>query len=119
MLVLALQAYAYERLSNRENSVRIDVIPVQLTFDQPAKFEIRLNTHSVNLSQDLVTVSTLTDSNGKKYLPSKWDGSPPGGHHRSGILEFPAINGKPESVTLTIREVASVPERTFTWKISR
>jgi hypothetical protein len=119
MLTIALEVYAYERISSRENSVRVDVTPVQLTFGQQAKFEIRMNTHSVDLSQNMVAVSTLKDSNGREYLPKSWDGSPPGGHHRSGVLEFPAIEGEPDSVTLIVREISNVPERTFTWKINR
>lgn len=119
MIGITLDACAFESISNRENSVSVDVIPTQLTSGQQVKFEIRMNTHSVDISQNMVTVSTLKDSNGKEYLPKKWDGSPPGGHHRSGVLEFPVIEGKPDSVTLIIKEIANVPERTFTWKIER
>ena len=43
---LAVNAGAYEMRSNRENRVRVDVKPVQLTPGQPARFEVQMNTHS-------------------------------------------------------------------------
>jgi len=76
-----------------------------------------MNTHFVDLSQDMVSVSTLEDDRGRSYQPVAWEGSGPGGHHRKGVLEFPEIDGSAKSVKLIIREVADVPERTFEWKI--
>jgi hypothetical protein len=115
--VIALEANAYERISNRENRVRVDVVPVQLESGKSAKFEIRMNTHSGDLSQDLVSVSTLKDEKDREYRPVDWQGAPPGGHHRTGVLEFSALNGDTKSVTLVIRDVASVPERIFKWNL--
>ena len=116
-LGLVLEARAYDRKSNRENRVRVDVVPVQLVSGKPAQFEVRMNTHSADIGQDMVSVCTLKDDNDREYQPVSWDGSPPGGHHRSGILEFPSIDGNTESVTLVIRDIANVPERIFTWKL--
>ena len=116
-IAIASDANAYERISNRENRVRVDVVPVQLEFGKSAKFEIRMNTHSGDLSQDLVSVSTLKDDNGREYRPVDWQGAPPGGHHRTGVLEFPALNGNTKSVTLVIRDVANVPERIYKWNL--
>jgi hypothetical protein len=114
-----IDALAYQAQSNSQNKVRVDVRPVQLIPGKPAKFEIRLNTHSGNLSQDLVAVCTLKDDSGREYRPTGWDGSPPGGHHRRGVLEFPALGDAAKSITLVIREVANVPERVFNWSIER
>ena len=116
---LAADALAYKTKSNKENRVRVDVRPVQLFPGKPAKFEIRMNTHSGDLSQDLIAVCTLKDSNGREYRPINWNGSPPGGHHRSGVLEFSELDEGTESITLVIREVADVPERVFNWSIER
>jgi hypothetical protein len=112
-------ANAYESITSRANNVTVDVVPVQLASGKPAKFEVRMNTHSVPLEQDLVVVSTLKDDLGGNYKPVKWEGSPPGGHHRRGVLEFPVLKGSPKSVKLVIREVAGVPERIFEWKIEK
>ena len=54
-----VNAGAYEMRSNRENRVRVDVKPVQLAPGQPAKFEVRMNTHSETLGEDMVAVSIL------------------------------------------------------------
>jgi len=114
---VALEAWAYKRISSRKNSVNVDVVPAQLASGRRVKFDVRMSTHSVELGQDMVVVSLLKDSNGQEYRPENWKGSPPGGHHRSGTLDFPAIKGNPGSVTLIIRNIAGVPERVFTWKI--
>lgn len=116
---LAVDVSAYKTKSNKENRVRVDVRPVQLIAGKPAKFEIRMNTHSGDLSQNLVAVCTLKDSKGREYQPINWDGSPPGGHHRSGVLEFSELAEGAESITLVIREVANVPERVFNWSVER
>ena len=116
---LAIDAAAYKTKSNKQNSVRVDVRPVQLLPGKPAKFEIRMNTHSGDLSQDLVAACTLKDNSGREYHPTSWDGSPPGGHHRSGVLEVSELGEGAESITLVIREVANVPERIFNWSIER
>jgi len=119
LVTLAADALAYKTKSNKENQVRVDVRPVQLSPGKPAKFEIRMNTHSGDLSQDLIAVCTLTDSSGREYRPINCDGSPPGGHHRSGVLEFSDLGEEAKSITLVIREVANVPERIFNWSIER
>jgi len=114
---LAVDAGAYETRSNRENRVRVDVKPVKLVPGQPARFEVRMNTHSETLGEDMVAVSSLKDNAGRVYQASTWEGSGPGGHHRKGVLEFPKIDDNTESITLTIRKVAKVPERTFEWSV--
>lgn len=118
-LGLAVDVGAYEMQSNNENRVRIDVQPVQLTPGRPIKFEVRMNTHSAALGQDMAAVSTLKDNNGRVYKATGWQGSPPGGHHRKGILEFSNLADNTESITLVIRNIDNVPERIFNWKITK
>jgi len=50
-------------------------------------------------------------------LLRQWKGSPPGGHHRKGVLFFPALEKPVKSVTLIIRDLADSPETTFTWEV--
>jgi YHS domain-containing protein len=110
-------AVAFDIQTNDENSVRVDVKPVALITGKPAVFEIRLNTHSVNLSYNMTEISTLQDSEGRIYKAIEWKGSPLGGHHRRGMIEFPKLEGTPQSVKLVIRGIAGVSERSFEWKI--
>jgi len=116
---LAVDASAYETRSNRENQVRVDVKPVQLAPGQPARFEVRMNSHSETLGEDMVAVSSVKDSAGRIYQATAWQGSEPGGHHRTGVLEFPKLENNTESITLIIRKVAKVPQRTFEWLVER
>ncbi len=116
---LVVDAAAYEVRSNQENRVRVDVKPVQLAPGQPAKFEVRMNTHSETLGEDMVAVSFLKDNAGRVYQATVWQGSGPGGHHRQGVLEFPKLEDNTKSITLIIHKVASVLERTFEWSVGR
>jgi len=116
---LAVDAGAYEMRSNRQNRVRVDVKPVQLVPGQPARFEVRMNTHSETLGEDMVAVSSLKDNAGRVYPATVWQGSEPGGHHRKGVLEFPELEDSTESITLIIRKIADVPERIFEWSVER
>ena len=117
---LSASAWAsYEHQSNSANSVYVDVVPIQLSSGKQAKFEIRMNTHSVPLNFDLVAASLLKDDQGHEYRASLWNGSPAGGHHRSGVLEFPVIAKDTKSITLSIKDIAGVPERTFEWKLGQ
>ena len=116
---LMVDADAYELISNRENSVRVDVKPVQLVPGQPARFEVRMNSHSETLGEDMIAISSIKDNAGRVFQATAWQGSEPGGHHRKGVLEFPALADNTESITLIIRKVAKAPERTFEWSVER
>jgi len=103
---------------NDEGQVVVTVTPLTLsTAADTWRFEVQLNTHVAPLTQDLAAVAVLSDGIGHDERPSAWEGDPPGGHHRKGVLVFKAMNPAPDSVTLKIREVGSVPERTFVWKV--
>ena len=116
---LTVDARAYEMKSNGENRVRVDVKPVQLAPGQPAKFEVRMNTHSETLGEDMVAVSSLKDNAGRVYQATAWQGSAPGGHHRKGVLEFPDLADSAATITLIIKGIANVPERIFEWPVER
>ncbi len=105
---------------NDEAMVTVEVTPLNL--NDPAAttldFKVGLNTHSVNLNYDFKSIATLSDDAGEKIPATKWDGPSSGGHHVSGTLSFLLPKNRGQSLTLTLRGIADVPERTFTWKVN-
>ncbi len=95
----------------------VDVTPTVLDAGKPLAFDIAMNTHSVDLGDDLTKIAILRDDAGKEYKPTAWDGPDGGGHHRSGTLQFPALSTKPRYVELVIKGLAQVPERVFRWNL--
>ena len=109
---------ALEPKANNEGTVTISVTPRISGGDEPWLFEVVLDTHSVELDEDMVALSVLTDEDGKEYKPISWEGDSPGGHHREGILEFAPILPLPESITLAIMQVGGVEKRNFRWELA-
>ena len=104
--------------SDQQNHVAIDVKPIRFTFTAPVTFAVSLNTHSVPLNFDLTMLSTLICDQGYEYEPLRWNGSPPGGHHRRGELVFPEFDHPVNHMELVIKDVSDVSERVFEWTIS-
>jgi hypothetical protein len=117
ILMLFSGANAFEAQTSNKNMVRVDVKPIQLTPGEKAIFQVSLNTHSVDLSYDMEEVCILQENEEKVYNVSKWKGSSPGGHHRRGTLEFPALEGNPRSIKLILKGIGDVAERLFEWGI--
>lgn len=96
--------------------VVVDVTP--LSFDGDTwDFQVGFNTHSVNLAFDPAQISVLRCDQGQEFQPVAWEGSGPGGHHRSGILSFARPDHPISSIEIVIRGVAQVSERLFRWTI--
>lgn len=77
-------------------------------------FEVILETHTQDLSDDLAKSSVLI-ADGKQYLPLGWEGAPPKGHHRKGLLRFKVIAPPPRSMELQIRLAGDASPRSFKW----
>lgn len=105
----------FETIVSNEGGVEVAVTPVNLFDSSKWAFEISLTTHSVELSEDMLEVSKLVLDLGETLIPTGWEGDPPGGHHRSGVLVFEEDFSLPE-VALKIFGVGGVPEREFKWK---
>lgn len=104
--------------TNNQGTVTVMVTPRISRGNQAWLFEVALDTHSVELKEDMVALSVLTDNGGKEYKPISWEGDSPGGHHREGILEFAPILPLPESITLIIMQVGGVEKRNFRWELT-
>ena len=68
-------------------------------------FQIELDTHFIELSYKLEDQSYLVSDVGEVIKPLRWEGDPPVGHHRKGVLIFPTFNSTPKGVTLYIEGV--------------
>lgn len=109
---------------DEQGAVVVVVEPLNLDkTDQTLDFEVSMNTHSVDLSMDLVGLATLTTNAGVTVSAVAWD-APRGGHHVSGKLSFAAsvkgvslLTGATE-LTLTLRDIDAA-ERIFIWEFPK
>jgi protein-S-isoprenylcysteine O-methyltransferase Ste14 len=105
-------------VSDTQNSITFTFR--QIESETALVFHTRIDTHPVSLSFDLVEAVFLI-TQGQVIAPIKWEGSPPGGHHRIGILSFPIteldeesrflitnVNGMFEWVTSTTQSISLV-----------
>lgn len=79
------------------------------------EFDVALNTHSQELKDDLAKSATLV-AGGKTFAPAAWQGDPPGGHHRKGVLKFNAVDPSPGKIELRIARPGEPNPRSFRWQ---
>lgn len=113
---LPLLAAEQESQKTITRSVTVMVIPPNLSADAATwDFKMVLDTHSGDLSDDLLQSAAIVDSAGRRYTPVAWDGAPPGGHHREGLLRFKPISPRPQSIELQITRAGEDIPRSFRW----
>jgi hypothetical protein len=118
-LMASAQSKSFPMRENNEGQVRASVTPQNLSKTADAwRFEVRFNTHVTPITQDMVAVASLSDGEGPGEKPTAWEGDPPGGHHRRGVLVFKPMNPMPATITLHIRQVGGIADRTFTWNLA-
>lgn len=104
--------------TDSQGSVTVKVTPKSVTeFSASLDFEIVLDTHSGNLDQDLTKTSLLIDDKGSQHTPISWEGDPPQGHHRQGVLKFTPIAPRPRFIELKIRLIEEDGEKSFRWEL--
>lgn len=97
--------------------VTVTVTPVDISSrSKEWRFDVVMDTHSVELDQDMTKIAILIDEQGKEYQPLAWEG-PTGGHHREGVLTFARITPTPKSIELKITNIGGVPSRSFAWNL--
>ena len=105
----------WETKNDDQANVNIAITPLDLSPQSAEwKFDVGMNTHSVELDQDMTKSAVLIDDQGKEYKALNWNG-PVGGHHREGVLTFSQITPTPKSVELKIIGIGEV-DRTFSWQ---
>jgi hypothetical protein len=80
-------------------------------------FKIVLDTHTGDLSDDLMKTAVLVDGTGGRHAPIAWDGAGPGGHHREGVLRFKPVSPRPPSLELQIMRSGEAGPRSFRWQL--
>lgn len=96
-------------------------VTVAVTYTNPRagespRFEVALNTHSVDLAgYDLKNLAALRDE-ANRYAPTKVENKG-SGHHRQVTLIFPRVSEGAKRVELVIKDIAGVKERTYRWSL--
>jgi hypothetical protein len=104
--------------SSTEQGVTVKVTPKTIgTADNRWEFSVVLETHSADLSDDLVRSASLTTDDGRTLAPATWTGAAPGGHHREGVLSFDVPAPRPTSIELKIVRPGESAPRTFRWRL--
>jgi hypothetical protein len=97
-------------------------VTVKVTYLNPkggdgARFQIALDTHSVNLdSYDLKTSSVLRDEAGNTF-PATAVENKGSGHHRETTVSFAKVASGTKRVELVIKDIAGMKERIFRWDL--
>jgi hypothetical protein len=83
--------------SRTSDSSGVRVVVTPKTVESGAavwEFEVVMDTHTRPLNEDLARAAVLVDDSGRQHAPVAWQGDPPGGHHRKGVLRFePGVEG--------------------------
>ncbi len=104
--------------SHSRGSVRVEATYLNPQDTEGARFQVRMNTHSVDLdSYDLKALSLLRDETGRVYRATSVENQG-GGHHRTVILNFSEVPEGIQNLELIIKGVAGVEERSFLWERS-
>jgi len=81
------------------------------------EFEVVFDTHSQELTDDLEKTAVLVSDARASHSPLKWQGDPPGGHHRKGALHFKPVSPMPASIELQIKRGGETAPRSFRWQL--
>lgn len=97
-------------------SVSVKVTPNTLQGDV-WEFDVAFDTHSQDLSDDLLKTAMLVAADGSGVAPIEWQSDPPGGHHRKGVLRFKALKPAPATLELRIQRPGEATPRIFQWAL--
>lgn len=102
--------------SNNQSAVTVKVTPRNV---QAAvwEFDVVFDTHSQELKDDLLKNAVLVAADGTQVPPLSWQGDPPAGHHRKGVLRFNAVKPAPAKIELRINRPGEAQPRNFQWAL--
>lgn len=81
------------------------------------EFELAFDTHTQDLNDDPAKSASLHAAGGAGAVPLAWQGDPPGGHHRKGVLRFKAITPAPAALELRLQRAGESSPRVFRWQV--
>lgn len=119
----AIREDGFENLTRSDVQGAIELLVTPLNFQAPGtelRFEVSLDTHSVDLSIDLAALAVLKTDTGLILPASLWD-APQGGHHVAGTLSFTLsveqanLLQSANQITLEVRDL-EVPLRSLVWE---
>ena len=116
-LVMGTQAAQLDAQKSTAGGVTVAVTPRDLSSSSIWDFQVVLDTHSQDLSDDLVKSAVLLDDKGVRHEPVSWKGAGPGGHHREGVLSFKPLGGDVGNIELRIQRPGEPSPRSFRWQL--
>jgi Spy/CpxP family protein refolding chaperone len=120
-----------QNLTQQDTQGAVTVSATLLTPNRPREdgklaVQVKLDTHAVDLDQyQIEKLAVLRDGLGREIPAAGFESTSGSGHHREGMLTFPAIDasGKPvlspeaKTLTLILRGIGGVSEREFRWPL--
>ena len=124
LLPLALASpgiVAADRLPSRTTQQAGVTVKVEPRALAPAgwDFHITFDTHTQELKDDLLKSAVLVADGGRPAAAVAWNGDPPGGHHRKGMLRFTAVAPAPAQIELRIQRAGEPAPRVFRWDLRK
>ena len=102
--------------TSSQSAVTVKITPRSLEGTE-WEFEVVFDTHSQDLNDDLLKAAALVVDGGAPLAPTGWQGDPPGGHHRKGLLRFKAAAASAATLELRLRRPAESAPRVFRWRL--
>jgi len=117
-LLVASAAVAGELPARSSHAAGVTVSVTPRSLSGPVwEFEVALNTHSGDLSDDLMKTAVLVADGAPPEAPAGWQGAAPGGHHRRGVLRFKAVSPPPAAIAVRMQRPGEPAPREFRWSL--
>jgi hypothetical protein len=100
--------------TSTQSAVTVKVTP-RMVQGSVWEFDVVFDTHTQELKDDLLKTASLVAADGTLSAPSAWQGDPPSGHHRKGVLRFNAPKPEPAILELRIHRPGEATPRSFKW----
>jgi len=102
--------------TSSQSGVTVKVTPRNLT-SGTWEFDVVFDTHSQALTDDLQKTAVLLSDGRASQSPLKWQGDPPGSHHRKGVLQFKPVSPMPAMIELQFKRGGETAARSFLWQL--